>query len=391
MQVVGKMATERLRIAMLSRQFSTTGGGAERYAIALVEQLAARHEIHVFAQCIDHQWPGVTYHRVPQLLKRPRWFNQLWYAIATWWSTHQGFDVVHSHENTWHGNVQTMHVLPIKYNLFHDKSGLSFVLYCLRVITSPRLLVYLLLERSRFSMSRQRAIVVTSGSLVAQTALTYPSCRSAISVITPGVEQVYERVSEAMQQATRQHLGLPTTGLCILFVGNDYRKKGLTTLIAAMAGLPADYFLAVVGDAAHIPQFKAQALAAGLDQRIHFLGSRKAMQDVYAAADCLAHPTLEDTFAMVVLEALAHSLPVIVSCEKYCGIAGLLTNEVNALLLHDPTDANALTHTISRVFTESDLREGLINQGLAFARQHSWDKVKNEYDQIYHSGVFLNP
>jgi UDP-glucose:(heptosyl)LPS alpha-1,3-glucosyltransferase len=39
---------KRLRIAVLNRVFAATGGGAERYSIAVVEQLAARHEIHVF-------------------------------------------------------------------------------------------------------------------------------------------------------------------------------------------------------------------------------------------------------------------------------------------------------------------------------------------------------
>ena len=84
----------RLRIAVLSRIFSSTGGGAERYSIALVEQLAQRHEIHVFAQAIHHQWPGVQYHRIAQPFNRPRWLNQLWFAYASWWRTRRGFDVV---------------------------------------------------------------------------------------------------------------------------------------------------------------------------------------------------------------------------------------------------------------------------------------------------------
>ena len=114
MEVSGK----KLRIAVLNRNFSPTGGGAERYSIALVEQLAARHEIHVFSQQFDHHWPGVTYHRISTPFKRPRWVNQLWYATATWWATRLGFDLVHSHENTWHGQVQTVHVLPVRFNLF---------------------------------------------------------------------------------------------------------------------------------------------------------------------------------------------------------------------------------------------------------------------------------
>ncbi|MDO8370547.1 MAG: glycosyltransferase, partial [Polaromonas sp.] len=133
-------AQRRLRIAVLNRVFDPAGGGAERYSIALVEQLAQRHEIHVFAQQIRHHAPGVTYHRVSMPLRKPRWLNQLWYARATWWATRRGFDIVHSHENTWHGQVQTVHVLPVKYNLFHGRTGWPRLLAWVKVWTSPRLL-----------------------------------------------------------------------------------------------------------------------------------------------------------------------------------------------------------------------------------------------------------
>jgi glycosyltransferase involved in cell wall biosynthesis len=144
----------KLRIAVFNRTFSPTGGGAERYSIALVEQLSARHEVHVFAQEIDHQWPGVTYHRVSAPMRKPRWINQLWFATATWWATRRGFDVVHSHENTWHGEVQTVHVMPVKYNLFQGRHGLRRVLRWIKVVTSPRLLAYLALERARYRRAR---------------------------------------------------------------------------------------------------------------------------------------------------------------------------------------------------------------------------------------------
>jgi UDP-glucose:(heptosyl)LPS alpha-1,3-glucosyltransferase len=79
-----------MRIAVLSRNFATTGGGAERYSIAIVEQLAARHEVHVFAQNIVHRFPGVTYHTIGFHIRRPRWINQLGFAIATWRATRGG-------------------------------------------------------------------------------------------------------------------------------------------------------------------------------------------------------------------------------------------------------------------------------------------------------------
>ncbi|MBP6008708.1 MAG: glycosyltransferase family 4 protein [Rhodoferax sp.] len=375
----------RLRIAVLNRNFSATGGGAERYSIALVELLANRHDIHVFAQHINHTWPGVTYHRVSQHMTRPRWLNQLWYVGATWWATRRGFDIVHSHENTWHGNIQTMHVLPVKYNLFHGRQGMAYVWRWLKVATSLRLMVYLWLERQRLSGRQPRAIVVTSESLKAQTALAYPASRQALKVVTPGVDHIVGAATAEKQLGARQRLGLPAIGQCILFIGNDYRKKGLTTLLAAMAQLPMGCFLAVVGNPKQIPSFKAQAEAAGLTNRVFFLGAQKRMDVVYSAANFLVHPTLEDTFAMVVLEAMAHGLPVIVSGPTYCGISSLLTHDVTALILDDPTKIPELANAMGRMLRDAALRDRLIESGLAFANEHSWTAVGDDYDGIYRS------
>ena len=373
----------RLRIAVLNRQFTATGGGAERYSMALVEHLASQHEIHVFAQQIAHAWPGVTYHRVGQPLKRPRWLNQLWYATATWWATRAGFDVVHSHENTWHGQVQTVHVLPVKYKLFAGLRGLAWGLRWLKVLTSPRWLVYRALERSRFSLARQRTIVLVSPSLITPTLAAYPHCRQAIKVVTPGVDQIHGIATTLQKSESRMRLGLPQRGYCILFVGNDYQKKGLETLIHALGKLPDCAYLAVVGNPGQVSRFKRQAVLQGLADRVHFLGSLQDIAPAYTSADCLAHPTLEDTFAMTVLEAMSYGLPVVVSGEKYCGIAGLLAHETHALLLDDPQDDLLLARLIGRVLSEPDLRLKLHTSALAFARQHLWSSVARQQEDIY--------
>jgi glycosyltransferase involved in cell wall biosynthesis len=376
-------ARARLRIAVLNRNFSPTGGGAERYSMALVEQLAQRHEIHVFAQYIDHHWPGVTYHPVSAPFRRPRWVNQLWYATATWWATRKGFDVVHSHENTWHGNVQTVHVLPVKYNLFHGRTGLQRVLRWSKVLTSPRLLVYLWLERKRFSHLKGRCIVATASSLRSIMVRAYPATAPVLKVVTPGVETVPGLATAEQKLAARQVLGLPGTAQCVLLVGNDYRKKGLEALIDALRIIPADISLAVVGHAAQIPVFRDQARAAGMGGRVFFLGALKDVTQAYRAADVLAHPTMEDTFAMVVLEAMAHGLPVVVSDETYCGISGLLTPEKNALILEDPRDAKAVAASLKRVLEDIPLRQRLSEAGLVFARSHQWADIAQQQEAIY--------
>ena len=375
---------KKIRIAVFNRIFSPSGGGAERYSIALVEQLSARHEIHVFAQEIDHQWPGVTYHKVTSPLRKSRWINQLWFATATWWATRSGFDVIHSHENTWHGGVQTVHVLPVKYNLFHDRTGWRLAQCWLKVITSPRLLVYLWLERLRYAPRPGLKVVVTSESLRPIMTATYPECAHALALVTPGITFPAPK-KHGHKAVARAALGLREGGTCLLFVGNDYRKKGLETLLRALVQLPPDVTLAVAGNAAHIAEFRALTDFLVLGTRVSFLGSLKNVELAYEAADCLVHPSLEDTFGMVVLEAMAHGLPVVVSSALYCGISGLLHDGVNALLLDQPKDANRLALLLQRLVSEAALQQTLSQGALAFAANYPWGKIALQQEAVYFS------
>lgn len=374
---------KRLRIAVLNRIFRPTGGGAERYSIALVEQLAARHDIHVFAQQIEHQWPGVTYHPIPWPFDKPRWINQLWFALATWWQTRRGFDVVHSHENTWHGQVQTVHVVPVKHSLLQGRTGWRLALSWLKIITSPRLLAYLALEHFRYKPRADRCVVLASDGLKPVMAQSYPAATQALRVVTPGVASVPGITGMEQKAAARAKLGLPADGRCILFVGNDYRKKGLQTLLAALSALPTDCFVAVVGNAAQIAGFQAEVDSSSNRGRVHFLGALRSVDDAYRAADGLAHPTLEDTFAMVVLEAMAHGLPVVVSNVQYCGIAGLLAHGEEALILDNPRDAQELGRALMRLQADAALAQTLSDNGLRFSRQHLWSEQALAQESIY--------
>lgn len=373
-----------MKVAIFNRIFSKQAGGAERYSVTLVEELAAKHDIHVFAQDIDHVWPGVTYHRISAPLRRSRWLNQLWYATATWWQTRpasgHGFDIVHSHENTWHGNVQTVHVLPIKHNLFNGKAGWQKIKAWVKVITSPRLLTYLALEKGRFAYQNGRCIVVTSPNLQRIFQTAYPKLGNDLSVITPGVAKAELTVDKAF---AKRALGLPDDGFTIAFVGNRYDIKGLPSLLLALQTLPKQVNLLVVGNNEQVVSFQKQAQKLGIEHRVRFLGAINGVEQVYQAADCLAHPTLEDTFAMVVLEAMSYGLPVVVSREKYCGVAGLLTNQLNAMILDDPKDHASLARLLQNIVSNSELRYKLSEEALKFADGFAWEKIAREQEKIY--------
>jgi glycosyltransferase involved in cell wall biosynthesis len=374
-----KLPDRQLKVAVLNRIFSSTGGGAERYSIALVEQLAAKYEIHVFAQEINHAWPGVTYHPIGCWFKKPRWLNQLWYAYATWRLTRQGFDVVHSHENVWHGNVQTIHVKTVKRGLFEGRTGYRKVLRWLKVVLSPRLITYMALERRRLSERPGVAMVAVSQNLQDEIRAQYPQSALHVSVITPGVALPQQAMG---QQQARSLLGVPTDAVQALFVANDYTRKGLSTLLEAMQGIEGVHLL-VVGHPGQIARHTDVVAALNLQGRVHFLGSVQEMSAAYFAADVLVHPTLEDSFAMVVLEAMAHGTPVVVSSGAYCGISSLLTDEIDALILEQPQNVDVVRSAILRVLNDAVLAKKLSQAGKIFAHQHSWQHAAQAYDRLY--------
>ena len=368
----------KLRIAVLNRHFGYRFGGAERYAAAVVEELAARHEIHVFAQDIEHDFPGVTYHQISRPMAKPRWLNQIWFAFETWRQTRRGFDAVHSHENTWHGDLQTVHVRPFRLGLFHNRHGLRRAFKWVSLFTSPRLLAYWWLEAARFSPRPGLQVIATSGQVMADTVQAYPHTAACMHVIAPGVKVPDTPADRAK---AREQLGLPQGVALALFVGNDYAKKGLGTLLEALPQVP-DLHLAVVGNSQQITAFRNRAQQLQLSERVHFVGSLADVTPAYAAADLLVHPTTEDTYAMVVLEAMAHGLPVIVSSAPYCGIAAELVHEQEALILDNPYDARGLANQLLRMLPSPHLQMHLVRKARQFAISRGWAGTALRYESL---------
>jgi len=392
----------RLRIAIITRNFATHGGGAERYAVAVAEQLAARHEVHVFAQAIEHDDARMIYHRLSSM-RKPRWLNQLLFARKVARLTRTGFDIVHSHENGWAGQVQTVHVRPMRHNLLPPASTRARrAVQWLTIATSLRLMMYLRLEAARFFPCPGRAIGVVSATLRDEMAASYPASQDCLHIIPPGVIVPEHPPS---QDAARLALGLPQDAFLLLFVANDFRRKGLDTLLEALERLvgansfahqhqqqalvrinshlqPMPIHLIVVGHSAHLAEYQARCRAMGLEGRVHFLGRQEDMQPVYAAADVLVHPTREDTFGMVVLEAMAQGLPVVVSRAPYCGLSADL-GEHEGVLLHDPASVGELAAALHALLDDDACRAALAQAGRMVAARYDWAQAAQAYERLY--------
>ena len=127
---------------------------------------------------------------------------------------------------------------------------------------------------------------------------------------------------EIMRSAARTRWGMSANERIVLFVGRLEAHKGLEELLSAFACAvdeEDDLRLAIVGDGSLRPRI--EAVAANADGRIIYLG-RLSSDDVlhaYLAADLLVLPSLFEPWGLVVNEAMACGLPVIVSDRVGCG------------------------------------------------------------------------
>jgi len=328
----------------------------------------------------------VSYHRVSLPFTRPRWLNQLWYAVITWILTRRGFDIVHSHENVWHGNVQTMHVKTTSRSRFGDRKGFALVLRFLATAFSARLLTYLWFERARMALKDDRAVVAVSQSLREELLAEYPESGKMLYVITPGV---YIPSNSLSKPQARAALGLEKDRCFLLFVARDYARKGLNALLLALRDMPPEVKLLIAGNNAQVSRFRAEAESLGIASRVRFLGALAGADLAYRAADVLVHPTLEDSFGMVVLEAMSYRLPVVVSDSNYCGASALLANHVHALLLTDPRDVSVLRESIMSIISSPALSGRLQENGFRLAQEHSWRATATQYEALYRQ-VYLS-
>lgn len=99
-----------------------------------------------------------------------------------------------------------------------------------------------------------------------------------------------------------------------LFVGQDFRRKGLRTLLEALALIPQHTcHLSIVGKDKEMAAFQQLARSLKVDKQTTFFGERTDIRHFYQLADCLVLPSVYDPFANVTVEALAMGLFVITS------------------------------------------------------------------------------
>jgi UDP-glucose:(heptosyl)LPS alpha-1,3-glucosyltransferase len=207
------------------------------------------------------------------------------------------------------------------------------------------------IERRQYRPGHFRRVLAISETVKGDLMRTYGLPESAIRVIPDGVDTGRLNLSlrGRHRAAVRVQFGIPPDAPCVLFLGNGFRRKGLDVLIQAFARIPEPaWHLLVAGADPETNAYRALAARLGVAARVRFAGYQPDPAPLYAAADLLALPAVQEAFGNVVLEALACGLPVAVS--RGAGVAGLLRNEPAAGLLDDPRDPDELAARLSHLY-----------------------------------------
>jgi UDP-glucose:(heptosyl)LPS alpha-1,3-glucosyltransferase len=226
---------------------------------------------------------------------------------------------------------------------------------------------------------RYRKVVAISERVRRQLKEHYHVPDEQIVTIPNGVNlSRYQPGTPEIRQQVREEFQVPQDVALLLFVGNQYRLKGLEFVIRALPKMNTEAFLLVVGRDVPGP-FEKLTEQLGLGDRVIFAGSRSDLPRIYAAADALVLPTLYETFALVCLEAMATGLPVFAT--RVGGIEDYLSDGVNGFLIERrPED---IAEKLDNFLGDSILRNRISKQGLATAENYSWPKIARKYLALF--------
>ncbi|MCA8958764.1 MAG: glycosyltransferase [Planctomycetes bacterium] len=282
---------------------STGAAGAERVVEALARGLAAPWQVEV-AYLTGEPSPldrriaaaGVPVHYLGGVRHRPlRLLRELRARIAA-----VRPQLVHTHLH--HANVLGAWALP--------RGAPTALLQTVHVIEGRRRPLRPVLDR--IAARRAGAVVAVSQS-VQQHLRELGIADARLRRIRNGIDLA--RCGPDADSATaRAALGVEPRAPTLVAVGRLDRQKGFDLLLAALVPIAAQQprvQLLVAGEGPERTRLQQRAAQLGVGGRVHWLGHRDDVGQVFAAADVVAFPSRWEGFGLVLAEAGAAARPVV--------------------------------------------------------------------------------
>jgi glycosyltransferase involved in cell wall biosynthesis len=173
----------------------------------------------------------------------------------------------------------------------------------------------------------------------------------------------------------------PPPGPYLLAVGDLRKKKNLTALVEAFAalrtgeGIPHRLVLAGV-DTGEGPRLRE--LAGGNPVELTGYVDDGRLDALIRGADLLVHPSLDEGFGLVVLEAMARGTPVLAARATALPETG-----GDAAAYFEPGEPDDLRRALGELLTQPAQREELTRRGLARAAEFSWERTAIATADVY--------
>lgn len=179
-------------------------------------------------------------------------------------------------------------------------------------------------------------------------------------------------------------------GRFVLFVGRLVGYKGVGTLLQAMSLLKArepELKLLIIGQGPLRESLETRSRELGLGTRVVFLGSvpeHSLLMAYYEASEMLVLPSLtrNEAFGLVLLEAMAHSKPLVTS-RLESGVVQVNEAGINGLQA-EPGDPDSLANAIQELWNDGALRERLGQEGKRrFRAEFSHERMIDSHLELY--------
>jgi len=177
----------------------------------------------------------------------------------------------------------------------------------------------------------------------------------------------------------------------VLFVAalsRGHAHKGLDTVLEAMAALRQgrpDLRLDVVGSGNDLDRYRSRCRALGIDSIVRFRGRLSGLElaKAYRDATVLALPTSDDSFPIVLLEAMASGVPVVAT--RIGGIPELI-DDLRTGLLIDPGNVGSLADSLAHLLDHPRIAARM---GVAAWREavrcHTWERQADVTNALFES------
>jgi len=314
------VSDKALQIIQIVRNWGPVGG-MESYVWHLSHELAKKNclvTVICEQSCHAPDHPNIKIIEIGQLKQKPRWLMYRRFAKKVDDVIQElGAEnfVIHSHERSISHDITTFHSMP--FATVKDKGWWKRL--------SIRAWSYLRMEAQELGIDvttgRTKDLKIIPVSSVIATAIQkyYPQAQSNIQTpITPGVSQTPKRLSKQV----------PHDGGTIGFIGKEWARKGFEQFMRIAQQLKAsrpNLKLLVLGP----EKEQVMHLCANYPGEISFLGWQ-ASANYYQELDLLIHPASSEAYGMVISEAMASSVPVLVSSA--CGAASDVSSQHGSVL-----------------------------------------------------------